>query len=77
MEFMLSSKLFWGAIVVLAGLVIIANAVFNINIPIFRVFFALLLIYWGVKMLIDIRPKQVETILRWPCSAKPITKGRH
>ena len=58
MEFMLSSKLFWGAIVVLAGLVIIANAVFNINIPIFRVFFALLLIYWGVKMLLDIRPRQ-------------------
>lgn len=49
------SKLFWGGLVVLIGIGIILNSVLDMDIPIFRVLFALFLIYWGVKLLIDIR----------------------
>lgn len=51
MEAMFASKLFWGALVIIAGILIILGGVFKINIPIFRTLFALFLIYIGVHML--------------------------
>lgn len=46
------SRLFWGGIIILFGLSIILNAVFKINIPLFKIIFALLIIYFGVTMLV-------------------------
>ncbi len=43
--------LFWGILLVLLGLTIILKAVFKIDIPLFRMVFALLIIYWGLKLL--------------------------
>jgi len=48
---MFASKLFWGALVIIAGILIILGGVFKINIPIFRTLFALFIIYIGVRML--------------------------
>ena len=45
------SGLFWGVILVLIGLTIVIKAVFKIDIPLFRIVFALLLIYFGAKLL--------------------------
>lgn len=51
MDSVLFSKVFWGIVVVLVGISIIAQAIFKINIPIFKVGLALILIYFGIKML--------------------------
>jgi len=51
MESVLFSKLFWGVIVLLVGISIIAQAIFKINIPVFKIAGGLILIYLGVKML--------------------------
>ncbi len=48
------SGLFWGAIVVLIGLTIILNGVLGIRIPIIRIVFGLLLIYWGISLLLGL-----------------------
>ncbi len=47
----LSSAIFWGAIIVLFGVSIIIKEVFHINIPIFKIIFGLLLIYWGIRLI--------------------------
>jgi predicted membrane protein len=60
MDAFISSKLFWGAIVVIVGLVIIANAIFNINIPVFKVLLGIFFIYLGVKMLLELKPNSVN-----------------
>jgi hypothetical protein len=46
------SGLFWGIIVVLIGLSIILNVVLGVKIPLIRIIFGLLLIYWGVTLLV-------------------------
>ncbi len=51
----LFSGVFWGIIVVLLGLSIILNVVTGVRIPFFRIFFGLLLIYWGVSLLAGAR----------------------
>ena len=48
---MLFTKIFWGGLIVLFGLSIIINAVFKINFPFFKVFVALIIIYFGFKIL--------------------------
>lgn len=48
---MIYSKLFWGGLVVLFGISIIVNAVFKINFPFFKVFVALIIIFFGFKLL--------------------------
>jgi hypothetical protein len=48
------SGLFWGAIVVLIGLTIILNGVLGVRIPIIRIVFGLLLIYWGISLLLGL-----------------------
>jgi predicted membrane protein len=45
------SGLFWGIILVLLGFSVILKSVLNIDIPIFKIVFALILIYLGIKLL--------------------------
>jgi hypothetical protein len=47
----LFSGVFWGSVLVLLGLSVIVRIVFNINVPVFRVVFALILIYLGIRVL--------------------------
>ena len=48
----LFSGLFWGVMLVLFGASMILRAVFNLDIPIFRIVFALVIIYFGIKLLV-------------------------
>ncbi len=50
----LFSSVFWGGILVLLGISVILKAVFQIDIPIFRVVIACILIYWGIKILFGV-----------------------
>jgi predicted membrane protein len=52
MEGLLFTGLFWGGILIIIGLTIILNAIFNIQIPIIRIIIAFILVYIGVKMLL-------------------------
>ncbi len=47
----LTSGLFWGFILVLLGLSIIVRILFNIDVPVFKVVFGLILIYLGFQVL--------------------------
>ncbi len=47
----LISGVFWGAVLILIGLTVIINVVFGIKIPLFRIIFALVLIYLGIRLL--------------------------
>jgi predicted membrane protein len=44
-------SLFWGLLLVILGLSLIFRIVFNIDFPLFKIFIAFLLIYFGIKML--------------------------
>jgi len=44
-------SLFWGLLLVVLGLSLIFKIVFNVDFPLFRVFVAFLLIFFGIKML--------------------------
>jgi predicted membrane protein len=50
----LFSGVFWGVFLILIGVVMILNMVFGIRIPVFRILFALFLIFWGISMLTGI-----------------------
>ena len=50
MHFLFGS-LFWGVILILFGLSMVLKAFFKIDIPIFRIVFAIIIIYWGLKLL--------------------------
>jgi hypothetical protein len=50
MEFLFSG-LFWGIILILLGISIIIRIVFHVHVPIFRIVFALILIYLGIRVL--------------------------
>lgn len=50
MNFLFSS-IFWGIIIILFGLSIILKAAFNLDIPVFRIVFAVIIIYIGLSML--------------------------
>jgi len=43
--------LFWGVLLILLGISIVIKAVFKIDIPVVKIVFAMLLIYWGLKIL--------------------------
>lgn len=49
----LTSAVFWGIVIILFGLSLIIKEVFHINIPIFKIVFGLLLIYWGFRVLLS------------------------
>jgi hypothetical protein len=46
------SGVFWGSILILLGLSVIVRIVFNVHIPLFRVIFALIIIYFGIRVLV-------------------------
>ena len=45
------SGVFWGIIIVIIGLSIILNVIFGVHIPLFRIVFALFLIWLGITLL--------------------------
>lgn len=49
---LLFSGFFWGTFLILLGIVIILKVLFHIDIPLFRIFFAVLLIYFGIRLLL-------------------------
>lgn len=57
---LLSSGIFWGTLLILAGVSIILKMVFGINIPFLRILFSLMLIYFGIKLLTGISFKSPE-----------------
>jgi predicted membrane protein len=48
----LFSGIFWGVVLILVGVSLIIRIVFNINIPVFRIVLALILIYLGLQVLL-------------------------
>jgi len=72
----LFSGVFWGIIVVLLGLSIILNVVAGVKIPFFRIFFGLLLIYWGVSLLIGARFGRSGTAVFSDASIKATSAGK-
>jgi len=53
MKMVLFSNLFWGIIIVLFGISVILKAMGVIqSVPLFRIFIAVILIFWGINMLI-------------------------
>jgi len=50
MNFLFGS-LFWGVLLILFGLSMILKGFFKIDIPVFRIVFAVIIIYWGLKLL--------------------------
>lgn len=47
----LLSGVFWGIVLVLFGIAVMIKAIFGINIPVFKILFALILIFIGFKLL--------------------------
>lgn len=47
----LFTGLFWGVVLVLLGVSVIINVVFNVHIPLFRILLGLIIIYFGVKVM--------------------------
>jgi hypothetical protein len=52
----LFSNLFWGIFLLVLGASFLVKVAFNIDIPVFRVFFGLFLVFLGIKVLLG-RPK--------------------
>jgi len=48
----LSSSVFWGVVVVMFGLSLLFKAVFNVDIPVFRVVLGLIVVYIGLRVLV-------------------------
>lgn len=47
----MGSGIFWGLLLILIGFIIIIKVVFKVDIPVFRLLFALLFIYIGLRIL--------------------------
>ncbi|MHB9154103.1 MAG: hypothetical protein ACYC5N_00250 [Endomicrobiales bacterium] len=52
MDMLLFSWPLWGALFILAGLLIVLKIAFDVNVPVFKGIFALLLIYFGIWVLV-------------------------
>ncbi len=48
----LFSGIFWGLVLVALGVAVIIKVLFHIDIPVFRIVFAMVLIYFGLKLLV-------------------------
>jgi len=56
MKMVLFSNLFWGIIIILFGISVILKAIGVIpSIPLFRIFIAVILIFWGINLLFGYR----------------------
>lgn len=73
----LFSGVFWGIVVVLLGLSIILNVVAGVKIPFFRIFFGLLLIYWGLSLLIGARFRRSGAAVFSDAKVKAASAGKH
>jgi hypothetical protein len=47
----LFSGIFWGCVLILLGISVIIKIAFNVHIPLFRIIFAFMLLYLGVRVL--------------------------
>ncbi|HEX3045753.1 MAG TPA: hypothetical protein VHY08_13430 [Bacillota bacterium] len=47
----LFSSVFWGVVLVLWGCALVLNVLFHLNIPVFRILIALIIIFWGIQLL--------------------------
>jgi predicted membrane protein len=47
----LSSGVFWGAVIVLLGISMLLKAVFHIDVPVFRIIFGLIIIWFGISLM--------------------------
>jgi hypothetical protein len=45
------NRAFWGAVLIVVGSLMVVNVIFHINIPISKIIFALILIFFGVRVL--------------------------
>ena len=48
----LFSGIFWGIILILLGASVIINLIFHVHVPLFRIIFALVLIYLGLRVMV-------------------------
>ena len=48
----LFSPVFWGVVLILWGCAIVLNVLFHVNIPVFRILVALIIIFIGIQMII-------------------------
>lgn len=48
----LFSPVFWGVVLVLWGCAIVLNVLFHLNIPVFRILIALIIIFFGIQLLL-------------------------
>jgi hypothetical protein len=66
------TDLFWGMLLILLGISILVKVLLGCNIPIVRIFLALLLIYGGTSLIIGTLPQySEETILFQKADLKP------
>ncbi len=74
MSFMFGS-VFWGVVLILAGVSIVLKAVFHIYIPVFRIVVAGIIIYFGVRLLLGNHAgySDAETIVFRDAKFKPGT----
>lgn len=46
-----NEKMFWGIVFIVVGIVLVINYAMGIHLPIFKILFGVLLIYWGLSMI--------------------------
>ncbi|MGZ3770898.1 MAG: hypothetical protein ACXVCP_10025 [Bdellovibrio sp.] len=44
-------SMFWGVVIIIVGVSVLLNAIFGIDIPVFKIFFGLFLTYLGIKII--------------------------
>lgn len=44
--------MFWGIVIITIGVIVLLNAIFGFDLPIFRILIGVLLVYWGLKVLL-------------------------
>lgn len=69
------SGLFWGMILVLLGLSVILKSIFNIDIPVFKIVVAVVLIYLGISILIGNKVKKHNDFLMFKEDEMSLNEG--
>lgn len=64
--------LFWGSLLVILGIIMLLRVFFNINIPVFRIVFALLFIYWGARLLLGGFSHRPARHYEPPATSRPV-----
>jgi len=63
MKMFIFNSFFWGALLIVFGVVLIIKYIFNIDFPVIRTFFALFIILLGIQILIGNRGKQSQNCM--------------